>query len=292
MIDKPVIIIASAGRTGTRFFYKYFEKVFSDCVSYHAPDTFLSRDFSEIMHKVKNFGLLNVTIKKARGHWGIKSLSDKRVSNLIDIENTVFNLRKQRENFILNHEEELYVESNHAFYGLIDILPHVFQKHKLVYIIRDGREWVRSNINWGRMYNKKGILEKIYPDWISPMHMIDDPYKDKWKSMSTFEKICWSWVKINKYAINSLDRNPMARLFKYEDLFQDDGRNIIELTNWVSEFPDKKFKHEVREYDFKKKINKNRSYSFPSWQDWSINQKNIFMEICGEFMLEMNYIID
>jgi len=295
IINKPTIIITSIGRTGTVFFKYLFEQVLYDCYAVHEADRFTyARDVDNLFNKLKiisELGLLNTTIFKLMGKWGIKSLSDNRIIKKINEEEAKKLLLSYRKKFIENKKYEVFVESNYHYYGLIDIVNETFSNSKLIYILRDGRDWVRSFLNKGGLYS--------YKDWhtffntrLNPYMFDEDPFKDEWKQMSLFEKHCWAWKKMNEYALSTIKNNPNAKIIYFEDIFENKKKyeNIKKLIEFVTNFPNYgNIKYNPNKIFLEKKMNKSQKNCFPHWRDWEQDLRLKFNLHCEPLMKKLGY---
>jgi hypothetical protein len=297
MIEKSTILVSSTGRTGTEFFSKLFESIIPDCTSLHEPDII---KFSGVENKIWQFweqlrlaGAWRMIFLKAVGKWTVARLSESRFLGTLNNEKAGLELYKQRAGFISNVKGSVYIESNLGYFGLIDILPAVFKNHKAVYIIRDGRDWVRSMMNWGEIYGKKGIRRFLSHKWPVASDIKGDAYASAWMNFSRFEKICWAWSRLNSFALDAIPRNPNARLFYFEDLFIGSERykHLHELIHFVSDLPNIDVDR-MGSTDgwLEQKIHKS-SNQFPGWKDWNEDQKKQFRAICGPLMEKLNYTI-
>jgi len=300
MIKKPTIIITSGARTGTTFFYKLFREILIDGASFHEPDRFGIKTVPEEIEnlnryqydlwKIKKFGFFNITLLKFLGKWGLLSISNNRMSNNLSIDLASKKIIKQRKKFIESFKEKIYVESSYNYYGLIDVLPNAFENHKLLYIVRDGRDWVRSHINVGMFYNKNDF-NTIFNKRITPHMLKDEEYIDKWEKMDQFEKLCWSWMRINEYAINTIKKNPYAKMFSFEKLFlgKDKYKNLNEMLDFCSSLKNYDANLDKLNGILEKKAYKNPSNKFPHWKKWPESYKKKFNDICEPLMTELAY---
>jgi hypothetical protein len=159
MIEKPSILITSLGRTGTQFFSLLFKDVVPDCDSFHEPDIVqfagITNRIDSFIRRVKDAGIYNMVFLKLLGKWSLIKLSDHRIKGELDNVKASQDLHQQRVKFVQSKKGKVYIEASVGYYGLLDIMPKVFSQHKAIYIVRDGREWVRSTLNWGEIFGKK-----------------------------------------------------------------------------------------------------------------------------------------
>jgi hypothetical protein len=304
VIKKPSIIITSLGRTGTRFFYTFFKEIVPESTSLHEPDVFQivlpqhtssSNWFKETLKRIhkrrKEVGFSNLIVRKALGKWSLIELSDARVRGELGYDTALQQILLQRSNFVNSRSGSVYIESNRAYYGIIDVLKDAYQQHKLAYIIRDPREWIRSEINWGEKYGKGKIRSLITHTWPRASEIEGDPYREKWTSMSRFEKMCWAWTKLNGYALRTIEQNPNACWFHFEEIFESDSRytHLADLVDFATAMPGfKPVSPQTLEGWLDKQIHKS-SKDFPSWSNWSTKHKQKLTEICGSLMKELGY---
>jgi len=301
MIKKPSIIITSLGRTGTKFFYTLFREIIPDGTSLHEPDVFNIVQYREtgerirqILKQIREAGVYNMIIRKALGKWSLIKLSDARVRGELGYTEAVQQVLSQREKFVHSRSGHVYIESSAAYYGLIDVLKDVYEHHRVAYIIRDGRDWVQSWMNWGEMYSKGKIRSLVAHTWPTASEIEGDPYGAKWKAMSRFEKVCWAWARLNEYALRTIQENPNARIFRFEDIFKSENRyqHLEELVQFVTAFPDAgQIVTAPLDGWLDRQIHKS-SPRFPSWEKWSAEQKQQFRAICGPLMEKLGYEFD
>src|SRR5258705_6636560 len=161
MIEKSVILVTSIGRTGTEFFAKLFADIVPSCTSLHEPDIIkfsgVKNGFEHYNQQIRRAGFWRIVILKALGRWTLAKLSDTKLQGTLSLSEAAKNLHTQRNEFISRMPGSVYVESNLGYYGLLDVIPYVFKNYRTIYIVRDGRDWVRSMMNWGEVYGNGGI---------------------------------------------------------------------------------------------------------------------------------------
>jgi hypothetical protein len=302
MIEKPTIIITSLGRTGTRFFAAMLGEVLPNVTSLHEPDVFqivvhgqkrISRSLTRIQKQINQVGLYNLLIRKAMGQWSLIRLSDARIQGALEYNDAVKYVKKQRSRFIHHQAGSVYAESNAGYYAVIDVLPEIFVHHRVAYIIRDGRSWVRSKMNWGEMYGKGKLRNVFAHTWPTAPEIADDPYADQWHTMSRFERICWAWTRLNGYALGIIQENPNARVFHFEDIFNSDNRykHLTELVNFTTDIPAiDSIPAKALDGWLDRKVHKS-SGAFPAWEEWTRDQQETFVSMCGPMMKQLGYRI-
>jgi hypothetical protein len=295
LIEKPFILITSLGRTGTLFFTELFAHILQDCTSLHEPDIFGFKDpGSKIVRfgrQVRTAGIWRMLILKALGKWTLVKLSDARLAGRLDRRRAAVELDRQRRDFVKSLPGSVYVESNLGYYGLLDVLPEVYKDHRAVYIVRDGREWVRSHMSWGEAYGKKGIRRLLGHRWPAASELAGDKFAERWGDFSRFEKLCWAWSRLNGFALDLLEKNPQGMVFRFESLFKDEQRQryLDRLVHFATDLKgiDRDSVGSARGWvDRRIHAGSNR---FPDWQHWTADQQNGFREICGPLMDSLGY---
>ncbi len=296
MINKPSIIVSSLGRTGTNFFSKLINEILTDCSALHEPDIIggpVGRGskymWRATINKLSDVGWKYLVFQKSKGRFSLIRISDSRVKGQISNGVAIEQLMSQRNDFVNQQSGLTYMESNYGYYGLIDLIPNVFNVHRVAYIIRDGRGWVQSHHNWGEAYGK-GRLRSIFAHtWPKANDLPGDPYFEKWEKMTRFEKLCWAWNKLNGYALYTISKNPNAQLFLFENIFisKDKYDHLTEFVDFLSE------RHKGgRNLDLSGRLERKVHHSdqkFPDWSGWSNEQKRIFYEHCGDLMSNLSY---
>jgi hypothetical protein len=300
-IEKPCIFVTSAGRTATRFISELIELAIPDCYADQEPDVWrldsviidFKKNYPQFARKIRDFGLLNMTLGKLTPLGNPRGLSAARQMGKISeakASRLLFDFRNQ---FLSGLEHSVYAECNLQIVGLIDIIPKVFPNSKTVFIIRDGRDWVRSSSNGYFAPYSIGDPVRFFPgSRASAKRCADDPFSDRWESFSRFQKLCWYWRKHTQYALETLSKNPNSKIIKYETLF-DRSRHLEEMTNllqYLTSFPNGNKLNFKYDGELKSaKFHESRKNTFPKWKDWSQQKIDQYQEICGDVMRQLEY---
>ena len=287
MIEKPSIIITSGGRTGTLFFSDFFHRYVKDSVVFHEPESFYSHASRSPFWVIKKFGLYNSTVKKLAGKYGLTSLSNLRLYGKLDPEEASARLIKERQKFISSLKEKTYIESSYHYYGLIDIIPMAFKSCKIIYITRDGRDWVRSWMNSKGFYNRSSF-HTMFNLRLCPQP--GELYYEEWNNFDRFIKLCWAWNRINSYAFIYSSITENAKVFYFEDLFAKLNENVVEdLIIFINSLEGIDVNKNMFMDSVSHKINLSKSNNFPAYNEWSLRQKQFFEKICGDTMHKLGY---
>lgn len=300
-IDKPSIFVTSAGRTATRFISELIELAIPNCYSDQEPDVWrldsviidFKKNYPEFSRKIKDFGFFNMTLGKLTPLGNPRGLSAARQMGRISEQKASKILFGFRNKFVSGLEHSIYAECNLQVVGLIDIIPKVFSNSKTIFIIRDGRDWVRSSCNGYFAPYSIGDPVRFFPgSRPSSTRCLEDPFKDRWDSLSRFQKLCWYWRRHAQYALETLPKNPDSKMIKYEKLF-DSSRHTEEMTElleYLTSFPDgTKLNYQYNGELKGKRFHESRKNTFPKWADWSQQNTDHFQEICGDLMTKLKY---
>jgi len=296
MIEKNTILVTSIGRTGTEFFAKLFADIIPDCASLHEPDIIkfpgVKDRSAHYSQQIQRAGFWRMVVLKALGKWTLARLSDSKLLGKLSASEAAKNLHTQRNEFISRMPGSVYVESNLGYYGLIDVIPDVFKNYRTIYIVRDGRDWVRSTLNWGEVYGKGRIRNLFAHKWPTAKDVKNDEFVNQWDGLSRFEQLCWAWSRLNGYALNTIPKNSYARMYKFEDIFIDENRyqTLDDLVSFAVSLPGI-HSESLKQTDgwLEQKIHQSSNKSFPAWENWSTDQKYQFEKICGPVMEKLGY---
>jgi hypothetical protein len=263
--DLDVAFIVSTGRTGTQKLAGIFSKVCDRVDSRHepSPDMFdLGTDYARG----------RIPFKRALGDF--LAARDHICSEV--------------------HAAGLdyYIESNNNLGLLIPVMRGPFGRRKIIHVVRDGRDFVRSayskTVPSATSGGVKGLFltdEDPRPRLQAP-DFAEDPYGERWNRMSRFEKLCWLWVKLDGMICHAIAGDPMAITVKFEDIF-DEGRGYRGLWDIV-EFLGLHARMTVGPERVHKlmsvKENRTERYLIPRWPEWTSVQMEQFQQIAGEHM--------
>ena len=288
IITKPCAFVVSGGRTGTSYINDFINRKFRDVRSFHEPDNIDSFRPGYLRNMAQEFGDPLFLFKKVFGQWGLKNLSNQRLAGKITDTEAAEKLYHNRHNFVEQSDARIFVETSYNYNGLLDIIPTVFQDYRIVFIIRDPRDWVRSHMNvreWYYYSNPNTILGTR----LSAEMVGDEPYASRWQGFSRFEKLCWAWNYLNVNAVRMLREVHQSMVIRFEDLFDksNDGetlRQTIEFITRMESSPEIDYRQELS-----RTVGPSAEYTFPRWPDWDADMAMQLETICGEFMEEMGY---
>ncbi|HMB01014.1 MAG TPA: sulfotransferase [Spirochaetota bacterium] len=251
--DIKSVFVISTGRTGTKFLARFFN-CFNKVYAVHEPRP----DFLKTAVKT---AVNPVAPDKLAAH-----ISYFRSALLRDV-------RRRQKN--------IYLECNNRLFSLIPSIRKIFPHSKIIHIIRDGRDYVRSGMarKWYTAADRDPRLKAAcFPD---------DPYCRLWDTMSKFEKICWRWQKKDSFIYNSLRDISDAILVKFEDIFTKPYTGLYRICRFIG-LEENKIKV-IIDRETGRKAHATSNNPFPAWQYWDEKYRKQFDTICAQHMRLYGY---
>ena len=280
----------SAGRTGTKFFGDQLGHMIDGAFSVHEPDVLM--DFKlKSLDQLRLFGWYNLIFGKLTGKSGIRNLSQNYLAGKLLLPELKAAVMDHRKKFYHTIDQNLIIESYSGWYGAIPAIQSLYKNYKIVVIVRDPRDWVISNMNWGTMYGKRDWVSRLKLGRLNPATINDEHYRDLWRGFTRFQKLCWAWKTIYEIILKSVEKDPNVIIIKFEDLFQSNKKydHLRRLLSFITRYPDNNFSFHIPDNILERKTNVNISYSFPKFESWSVEMKTELSGICGDIMKNLGY---
>lgn len=292
-ITKPSIFVVSSGRTGTRFFSRMFDRLLPDCDSFHEPEV-VSRPYTDSLRIIwKHFGLAKCFCRKFTLGGSLRKLSIARRGGAVSDEFACEALYRLRQRFVASLKGASYAECNLQLWGMIDLVPKVFSNSRIVYLVRDGRDWITSLINFsGGFFGPRDIVQKLGMGRLTPATIPGDEWADAWASFSQFQKHCWTWERMNRFSVEGVKKCPNARLWRFEDVFASENRyeHLADLVEFATAMPDgTRLDHGGIDGLLEKRIHASQPNKLQGWRDWTPEMCRQFHEIGSGLMGELGY---
>lgn len=250
--------IISTGRTGTKFLAKLFNQLSPNIFACHEP----TPDFRKLGI---DYAIGKISFEKAKKKFkiGRQAILSK----------------------LLKDGKYIYIEANCNLFSLIPIIKDIFPDYRIVHIVRDGRDYVRSAMSRS-LFRADDKLKRLKASYFP-----DDPYCKKWDKMTRFEKICWHWVKMDSIIYEATRGDKNCLTLKFEDVFdaQNQYPGMKKLIEFFDLDMDVDFKYILSL--MKKKVNKTEKYLIPDWKNWDPEKRKQFLEIAGNHMKIYGYDI-
>ncbi len=288
--DKYFIFLTSAGRTGTKFFGDLLGEMVKDAFSIHEPDVLM--DFKlKSFRQLQMFGLYNLIIGKLFNKTGIRNLSQNYLAGKIDTGQVNDAIVRHRRKYYNAITAKMIIESYSGWYGVIPGIRRLYKNYKIVILLRDPRDWVTSNMNWGTMYGKRDWVSRLGLGRLNPEMIGDVAYSGDWQRFSRFQKLCWAWKTIYEIVLNSTADDANVAVVKFEDIFKSNAKyeTLGGLLDSITRFSDVTFPYTIPTEILERKVNKNITYRFPQWEHWNNGLKKDLISICGTLAKKLGY---
>jgi len=171
-----------------------------------------------------------------------------------------------------------YVENSWFMSALAEEFVELYPECKIVHLIRDGRDFVRSGVN-------RPWFNENHPLWKRWQSAIGRWNRDKWNPPSdcktAFEKICWLWAeqqRIIELGLSNIpEKNRSGRVY-FEDL-------ISGKINWFLERIGLEANNEI----VMKKVNSSRKHKMQKWPEWDSELIESAKRWMGKTLTKYNY---
>ena len=170
-------------------------------------------------------------------------------------------------------------DSSNPYVSFLDALYEIDPNIKIVFGVRDGRDFAVSGITRGYYNEKKYSGYSMTPEE-------DDPYFSRWPNMTPLERMAWMWDYRNRKALKRLEFIPKENqmIIRLEDLTQDNEKSIY----WIEELETFLSLKANRE-ELKKRYNASAKYSYPPKEAWNEEMKTRFDRIADDLMRKFGY---
>ncbi len=245
---KKVFFITGYGRSGTMFLYSVLNKI---------PKV-------QVEHEPLGYIDLYAVVKSFYGELNLPNY---------------YRLKLQYINRVVKNDADVYGEVNGCLRHHIGEIGELFNA-KIGYVLRDGRDVVRSMMN-----------RAVYTQNIDPLRTYPkktDRFYKEFQRMVRFEKCCWAWAMETERALSRIrDKAADCKFLRFEE-FTEDIRALYDICNY---FEIKHGKQYIGEKDLNKKINVSPSNAFPRYDQWTKTQREQFNRIAGEVNISIGYAL-
>lgn len=177
----------------------------------------------------------------------------------------------------LFHDEKWYIETNHKLFSLVPHLRQWYSEALIIHVIRDGREVVRSWINYGRFMKVKSKTLKLLPNLAE-----DDSIRQRWKNWNPIQRAAWYWSR----KATVIDSSNPDYTFRFSNLLNAEGTTIFEF---LDKFEGVDYQDREIKQNLKRKKNESTSNFIPEYSLWPDHWKEQFWELAGNAMERFSY---
>ena len=149
----------------------------------------------------------------------------------------------------------------------------VLPRARYFQLVRNGKKTVRSLMSRELLGHKDPLGKYVFP-------AKGDPYRESWKDMSRFERLCWMWMEDNRLLRSQLGHPVKFEMVRADyDYFKERLLDHIGLEVSLADW----------ERNVRSVTNRTPSHAFPRYEDWSRQDKATFERICGDEMSKYGY---
>lgn len=180
---------------------------------------------------------------------------------------------------VKEHGVSIYGECSQPLRCLGTALRHAFPQGHFMILVRNGKAGVRSAMN---RQASRGATNHWNHAPVMPLP--GDPVRDRWDSMSDFEKACWWWADSYRMLLDQLDGCPIVQFeqtlndfdYLHEMVLAPVGLNITR-EQWEA--------HKARPSD-----NSATKYIVKHPDEWDQQERDAFEQYAGDVNRAMGYI--
>ncbi len=172
---------------------------------------------------------------------------------------------------------DIYGEVNGCLRRHIVPLKEVFPNAQFIHLVRDGRDAIRSVMSRPVLTAKHPVYNETF---IQPTAELTN---EEWFQLSRFEKICWIWKTENEYI-----RKNTSFSARIEDITSSYSLFIKQILEPLGLELDE----DVWQAFANNPKNMTKNYTIGSWEDWTTEQREQFIRICGKEMKEYGYKVE
>ncbi len=165
-----------------------------------------------------------------------------------------------------------FIDSSNLYIYFIDALYALDPSTRVILSVRNGKDFVRSALS--RRWHEQNIFGTL------PFR--NDPYYEKWPSMTPLQKNAWIWVFRNNKALEGLKKAPEGNkmIVRIEDIRKEDTLEKLKVFTGTG----------LKEREWaSKRVNANPSFDLPPKEEWSDSMNRDFDEIAGGMMRFFGY---
>ncbi|MQM39275.1 hypothetical protein KBTX_03299 [wastewater metagenome] len=292
LLEKPTVLIGSAGRTGTKFLGIQLGRIIEDAFSIHEADAIHLVNLQEDFYRIRLLGLTETVLGKLTRRTGTRNLSRRLLSHQISPQDAGRQLLTSRKRLHRKTDRQLIIESYGTLAAIFSAAPYAFKRWKGVGVVRDPRTWITS---WeGHRTTKYGQGDRVQRfglGRLSPEHLQRDSAIEVWPELSARERLAWYWATTTQILAEAETSFEAVRLYRFEDLFID-GHAIYDLVAFCADFGDRQFQYRDPAPFMNERINSSMRHGISDWRSWS--DRDIFAVefFCGRLMEVMGYSRD
>lgn len=181
-------------------------------------------------------------------------------------------------------ERARYVDSNNHLYAFARLAPRLYPGVRVVHVVRDPRDYVRSHLNWARQRAKSFVANHCLPFWQPNPFLAGEMPLARTLALGRFERFCWIWRFKNQRIAALAGAGIPYLCLRFEDLVADRDRARERLLDFVGvPAPD------AARAPAPGRLNPTRRRAFPGWRRWPATLCARLDALCGADMIAYGY---
>ncbi len=255
---EKVVFVLSSGRTGTTALAQHLNDCYDETFAVHEPPP----------------------------SWRLRCASGKALCGRLGRSELAQMLAHSRRRMIEHTRQSIYIESNPYLGGFLEAFADVFERPRIVHVVRDPRSFIRSSINFGTFRGIKGLANRWVSYWLPKPERLLQPAGPRWNDMSQPMRLAWYWDLVNlRWDVASRSMAGIMWRMRYEDLFARDGSGVRKLIDWLGLPPNDR----VIENITRQPVNASKDHGFPRFRDWEPALSRQVIDRCRELMRLYGY---
>lgn len=296
VFNQRSVFIVSTGRTGTQFLAQGLGRMMDGVHALHEPDSIWldrPREYltSEWWKQVQRHGLVQMTVGQL--HNTPAHLSAARHTGRIDDEVARKRLRGLRRGVLRQAGDRVYVESNGLLYGVADLVLDELPNSRMVMVVRDPRDWIRSAVKASHFRAYKAPDFDFLGLSVRPYQFANSEVsRSEWEGLPLAHKYAWLWSAVNQQLVDTIGQSNRVLAVRYEDLFSPahDYRSFRRLLDFCSRWDNGHHLCRLEREFLARKVDSSRDLTAERAPETEVPTA-VLERLCGELMRRFGYAL-
>ncbi|MFQ5416115.1 MAG: hypothetical protein ACE5FL_03595 [Myxococcota bacterium] len=197
-------------------------------------------------------------------------------------------LRGSHRAALRERDASLIVESNPFLHGFLEVLDDVFQRARVIHVVRHPDTYITSALDWGSHAGARGLASRFIPYWVLTPDLVEPAPARRRRDMSDAEWLGWRWAAVNRHLNRGVELFGDRYLrVRFEDVFDAErgGMDAINRCLGLAVDASGSARREVVQ------INASRPRGNPRPAEWTPALRERIRESCGELAALYGYTL-